>query len=282
MRHAAAGMAIGMQARIIHGCFVNNPGWERWIVGAMTISWLAFACVFGGALLGMFIRTVVPEHHLGPDSKDIVRLGMGLIATMAALLLGLLVSTTKGSYDTQKAELTDMSAKIIVLDRLLAHYGSETREARDLLRRVVVRALNQTWPEQSSRSAQPEPTTARAEAVYDSIQALAPQNDAQRSLQAQALGVITGLDQLRWLMFEQSSSSISMPFLVVVVFWLTIIFVSFGLYGPPNATVIVTLLLCALSVSGALFLILELDQPFDGMIQIPSAPLRNALAHLGQ
>ena len=73
-----------------------------------------------------------------------------------------------------------------------------------------------------------------------------------------------------------------MPFLVVLVFWLTILFISFGLFAPPNATVIATLFVCALSVSGAIFLILELDQPFEGLIRISSAPLRNALAHLGQ
>ncbi len=251
-------------------------------MGAMIISWIVFACVFGGALLGMLIRTFVPEHHLSPESKDIVKLGMGLIATMAALLLGLLVSSTKGSYDTQKSELTAMSAKIIVLDRLLAHYGPETKEARDLLRRAVVSVLNQTWPENSSRPAQSEPPAAWTQALHDKIQALGPQNEAQRSLRAQALSLIIDLGQMRWLMFEQSGSSISMVFLVVVVFWLTIIFVSFGLYGRPNATVIVTLFLCALSVSGALFLILELDQPFDGLVQIPSAPLRDALARLGK
>jgi hypothetical protein len=230
----------------------------------------------------MFIRTVVPAHHLSPESKDVVKLGMGLIATMAALLLGLLVASTKGSYDTQRSELTEMSSKIIVLDRLMAHYGPETKEARDLLRRAVLSVLNRKWPESSSRPAHSEPTTAWAETLYDKTQALAPQNDAQRSLKAQALSIITGLGQLRWLMFEQSGSSISMAFLVVVVFWLTIIFVSFGLYGPPNATVVVTMLLCALSVSGALFLILELDQPFEGVMQIPSAPLRDALARLGK
>lgn len=152
---------------------------------------------------------------------------------------------------------------------------------RDLLRRSGVRMLNQTWPENSSRPVQLEPTAAWTEALYDNIQALVPQNDAQRSLQAQALSLIIDLGQMRWLMFEQSGSSLPMPFLVVV-FWRTILFVRFGLYGPTNATVIVTLLLCALSVSGALFLILELDQPFDGVIQIPSAPLRDALVRLGK
>jgi hypothetical protein len=251
-------------------------------MSSMTISGIVFTCVFGGALLGMFLRATLPERHLSPDSKNIVNLGMGLIATMAAVVLGLLIASAQGSYGTQLSELTQLSANIILLDRVLAHYGPETKEVRDLLRRAVVRVLAQRWPGDGSGPEQLEPTAAGAEALYDKIQALAPQNDAQRSLQTQAFSLAVNLAQTRWLMFEQKGSSIPMPFLVVLVFWLAIIFISFGLYAPPNATVIVTLLVCAFSLAGALFLILELDQPFEGWIQIPSAPLRNALAHLGQ
>jgi hypothetical protein len=251
-------------------------------MSSMAISGIVFACVFGGALLGMFLRAVLPEHHLSTDSKNLINLGMGLIATMAAVVLGLLIAAAQGSYGTQLSELTQLSANIVLLDRVLALYGPETKEARDLLRRAVVRVLDQTWPEDSSQPGQLEPTAAGGEALYDKIQALAPQNDAQRSLQTQALSLSTNLAQTRWLMFEQKGSSIPMPFLVVLVFWLAIIFISFGLYAPPNTTVIVTLLVCALSLAGALFLILELDQPFEGWIQIPSAPLRDALTHLGQ
>jgi hypothetical protein len=91
-----------------------------------------------------------------------------------------------------------------------------------------------------------------------------------------------GVGQARWLLFEQQGSSLSMPFLVVVVFWLTIIFVSFGAFAPSNATVVATLFVCALSVSGSIFLVLEMDRPFTGLIQISDAPLRHALAQLGR
>lgn len=251
-------------------------------MSSLAISLTVFACVFGGVLLGMFLRAALPEHHLNPDSKDVVKLGMGLIATMAALVLGLLVASAKNSYDTQRSGLTKMSANIMLLDRVLTHYGPETKEARDLLRRAVVRVLDQMWPEDGSRPAQLQPTAAGAEPLYDEIQALAPQNEAQRSIQAKALSISTDLAQTRWLMFGQQGSSIPMPFLVVLVFWLTILFASFGLSAPLNTTVLATLFVCALSVAGAIFLILELDQPFEGVVQVPSAPLRNALAHLGQ
>jgi membrane-bound ClpP family serine protease len=225
---------------------------------------------------------MLPENHLNPETKDAVKVGMGLVATMAALVLGLLVASTKGAYDTQKNEVTQMAAKIVFLDRVLANYGSETAETRDLLRRSVGSAINRMWPDRKiSQPAQLDPSATSGEAFFNSIQQLSPQNDAQRSLKSQAVQVTTDVGQMRWLLFEQTESSISLPMLIVLIAWLAIIFVSVGLFAPPNATVIVALMLSALSVAGAIFLILELDMPFDGVIQISSAPMRNALNHLG-
>ena len=248
----------------------------------IAIRLIVFACVFGGALFGMFLRGVLPEHQLSADSKDTVRMGMGLIGTLTALVLGLLIASAKNFYDTQSNELTEMSAKIVLLDRVLAHYGSETKEIRDLLRGAVARTLDLLWPKEPGQHPQMEPTAAGAEILYDKIQELSPKNDTQRSLQAQALNMGIDLGKMRWMMFEQAGSFISVPLLVVLVFWLAIIFSSFGLFAPRNATALATLFLCALSVSGAIFLILEMYSPFNGLMQISSAPLRNALVHLGQ
>ena len=258
------------------------PTLEGRILSALATSAIVAACIFAGALLGFGLRALLPEHHLSAESKDQVKLGAGLIGTMAALVLGLMVASAKSAYDTQKQEVVEMSAKIAFLDRILHHYGSGTEEIREVLRRGVARAFERTWAEKSSRREESEPMEGiGAWGLYDRVQALAPQDDAQRALKAQALDLVVDLGRTRWLMFEQEeSSSISVPFLVVVVFWLTIIFVSFGLFAPANATVVVTLLLSALSVSGAIFLILELDRPFDGLVQISSAPLESALAHL--
>ncbi len=251
-------------------------------MSSMVLSSIVFACVFGGALFGMCLRAVLPEHHLSADSKDVVKMGMGLIATMTALVLGLLIASTKNSYDTQNSEVEHMSANILLLDRLLAHYGPETNEARDLLRRTVALGIDRVWPEKGSPNLDIPERRTGTKNFFEEIQELSPRDDTQRALQARALQISTDLSQTRFLLFEQTGSSIPMPFLVVLVFWLTILFTSFGLFAPPNPTVIATLLVCALSVSGALFLILELDQPFEGVIQISSATVRNALAHLGQ
>jgi hypothetical protein len=250
-------------------------------VSSITISILVFGCVFGGALIGLALRTLLPEHHLASDSRDVVKLGIGLIGTMAALVLGLLVSSAKGSYDTQRSELTQMSANLILLDRLLVHYGPEADGARKLLRQVALNTLHQLWPEEKVADAEP-PTGNVGDAYFDKIQELAPRNDAERALQAQAESMSINLGQLRWLLFEQSGSAISMPMLVVLVFWLAIIFAGFGALAPRNSTVVVTLFLCAIAVSGAIFLILELDHPFQGLIKLSSAPVRIAISHLGQ
>jgi hypothetical protein len=254
---------------------------ERFIMNSTTVSLIVFACVFGGALLGILLHAVLPQHHLAADSKDIVKLGMGLVGTMAALVLGLLVASAKGSYDAQSAELTQLSASIALLDRGLALYGPETKEERALLRGTVMRILDQMWSKDGSSSS-PTAAPSGGEILYEKIQGLSPKNDTQRSLQGHALSIAVDIGKTRWLMYAQQATSVSMPLLVVLVVWLTAIFISFGLFAPFNATVVSSLLVSALSVSGAIFLILEMYAPYSGLIQISSAPLRATLAHLGQ
>src|SRR5215470_139896 len=136
-------------------------------MSSITISLIVLACVFGGALLGLLLRTVLPQHHLSSETKDIVKLGMGLVGTMAALVLGLLVASAKGNYDAQSTEVTQLSANIALLDRVLAMYGPETKEARAVLRVAVTRAIDQMWPKGDTPQA--VPTAAGGEILYDNI-----------------------------------------------------------------------------------------------------------------
>ena len=250
-------------------------------MSSIVISLITFALVFGGALIGIALRSILPPNNLTADSRDVVKLGMGMVATMAALVLGLLIASTKSSFDMQNTELTEMSSKVVLLDRILAHYGPEAKEARDELRSSVVRALNMVSSKDSATSSQIE-SSGNSEALYDKIQNLSPKDDVQRSIQAQASSTLLALGQTRWLMAEQRVNSVSSPLLIVLLFWLTIIFTSFGLFAPRNATVVVSLLVSALSVSGAVFLILEMYSPYAGLIHVSSAPLRTALAHLSK
>lgn len=243
---------------------------------------VVFGCVFGAGYLATRLRLAMPDHHLSADTKDTVKLSMGLVATMTALVLGLLVASAKGNYDAERSAVISMSAKFVVLDRILAHYGAEAKPSRDLLHQSVVNLIDHLWPGSKSQPAQLDPLRSSGEALYDSMQSLVPLDDSQRLLKSQALGIAVDLGQMRWLMFEQSGSSISGPLLTVVVCWLAILFFSFGLFAPRNGTARIALLVAALSVSSAIFLILELDQPFDGLIHISGSPMQAALDHLGK
>jgi hypothetical protein len=192
------------------------------------------------------------------------------------------VAAAKGAYDAQSAELTQISANIGALDRVLANYGPETQEIRDVLAGAAARIFDQLWSEDGNSAPPTVPVSAAGEILYHKIQALSPQNNTQRALQTQALSIVMDTGRTRWLMYTQATTSVSIPLLVVLVLWLSVIFISFGLFAPFNLTVVASLFVSALSVSGAIFLILEMYTPYTGVIQISTAPLRAALAHLGQ
>jgi hypothetical protein len=254
-------------------------------VSSLAVSGIIFACVFGGTVVGMILRAILPEQHLSSEAKDVVKLGMGLLGTMTALVLGLLIASAKSSFDTQRNGISQLAANVIMLDRVLAHYGPESKEVRDLLHDSVGDLIERTWPEGNAHPKSAEGksgTEGRYEVLYDKIQELTPKNDAQRTIQAQGLKTAVDTAQMRWNLFAQKGHSIPVPFLVVMVSWLTLLFASFSLFAPPNPTVVVTLLICALAVSSAIFLILELDQPFAGIIHISGEPLRAALALIGR
>jgi hypothetical protein len=253
-------------------------------MSSLAIASIVFICVFGSALLGLFLRAALPKHHLSEDSTGVVKLGTGLIATLAALVLGLLIASAKTSFDRVKDEVTQAAAMVAQLDRTLAQYGPETKEARDLLRGAVASAIELLFSGEGSGLAKLDAPQrlARMEQIQAKLRELAPRNEAQHSLQSRALELINDLAQMRWLLIAQGEGAIPTPFLVVLVFWLAIIFGGFGLLSTKNATVVVMLVVCALSVSGAIFLIEEMDRPLEGLMKISSAPLRNALAHLGQ
>ena len=235
----------------------------------------------GGIALGALLRTTLPQHHLSKESQDIVRLGAGLIATIAALVLGLLIAAAKGSFDTQSGQIRQVTADIILLDALLEQYGPEALPIRGEMRSVIGPFADRLWHEKAATATAPFAMNAKAEGVYIAIQALSPRNDLQRSLQARAAQISTDLAQTRLLLFVESDSAIPAPFIAILAFWLVIIFASFSLFAALNVTVFSFLGLFALSASGAIFLILELSQPFTGLLMIPSTPLRNALAPLG-
>jgi hypothetical protein len=253
-------------------------------MSSLTIGLISAGCIFGGALLGLLLQGLLPEHHLRDTSKDTVKVVAGTIATLSALVLGLLVGSAKSSFDATNTAIIQNGAKVILLDRALAAYGPETKDAREQLRRAVAAGIEIFWPEeQNAGSGMAGFEKANAmEVLQGRLRQLTPTTDAQRKLQSQAEQITGDMLQARWLLIEQAQSVLPITFLVVLLFWLAMLHLSFGLFAPRNWTVISVLLISALSVSGAIFIILEMNHPLDGMIKVSSAPMRKALEHLGQ
>jgi hypothetical protein len=251
-------------------------------VTPIAISLLTFVLTLVGMSLGIFMQRVLPEGHLSSDSKEVVKLSMGVVATLAALVLGLLVASAKSSYDARESEINQITASVILLDNLLAKYGEGAEAARASLRQAVPAVVNRIWREAQSVKLQATPfhATAEGEAFYQQVQDLHPTNDLQRGLQTRIIQVTNDLMQARFLLFSHLGSSIPLLFLAVLLLWLIILFAGFALMASANATTLASLVICALSVSGAIFLILELNEPFSGLITIRSEPLRNALPPL--
>jgi len=246
----------------------------------LAIGIVVFACSFGGALIGMMLRSVLPEHHLSEESKDVVKLVSALIATLAALVLGLLIASAKSSFDAVNEGLRQSAAKIVLIDRTLAQFGPEARELRETLRRGYAVRIEQLFSERSSLNS--AEVTRTMEDFQRSLRALSPQNEVQRSLQTRALDLSYAIAEERWLAIEHQENSIPGAFIVVLVFWLAAMFASFGLFAPRNGIVLVAFVLGALSLAGAVFLVEELNDPFGGVIAVSRAPMDNSIPQLGR
>jgi hypothetical protein len=252
-------------------------------VSAAEIGALVFAFTFGGATAALWLSAALPAHHLSEASRDTVKIGIGLVATMTALVLGLVTASAKSSFDTLDTQVKHSAANVLALDRVLARYGPESREIREALRDALGQGLEAAWPRDPRPARLDAPEVVQSvERVFGRIRALSPDNDEQRWLKSRAIDLSETLMQGRWVALSSIGSSVPVPFLAMLVFWLTITFTSFGLFAPRNATVVATFFVCALSVAGAIFLILEMDGPFDGLIRISPEPLRFAVARIGR
>jgi hypothetical protein len=251
---------------------------------AITLASITFVCAFGGALVGGYIRSLLPPPHLSKESQDVMRLGMGLVATMTALLLGLVTASARSSFDTQDAAIRISAANILTLDRLLARYGPETTPIREGLKKGLAFRIEMTWPADGASNAdlQPSQSTSAIEEIENRILQLTPATETQRWFKSEALKLSEEVTKTRWRVLGSMGGSVPVVFLAVVVLWLTVTFTSFGLYTQANASIVAVLFVAAFSVAAAVFLIMELDGPFDGVIKVSSEPLRYALSELGR
>jgi hypothetical protein len=247
-------------------------------------AFVVLASVLGSGLVGLSLRSVIPEQHLHEESLGMVRLCAGVLATLTALVLGLLVASAKSNYDRVNDEVTQAATAIMLLDRTLAQFGPQTDEARGLLRAAVATAASTVFSKQGRGVADLDDPQRLAvgEKLEAQIRTLPAENEVQRTLQAHALELSNEVAKMRLLTITQAQGSIPAMFLVVLVLWLAIMFAGFGLVSARNPTVIVTLFLCAVSLAGAVFMIEELNRPLDGLMRISSAPIHYALEHIGK
>ena len=251
---------------------------------SLILGLISAGCIFGGVLLGLLLRGLVPDQHLQEESKDTIKLGAGMVATVSALVLGLLVASAKNNFDMTQEEITQRAAKIIFLDRLLSDYGPETQATREQLRRTVADTIEILWPQKKNgTSGLTEYERMNGMQITQmTLLKLTPTTDAQRRLYDTAQHLLTDLRQSRWVLIQRAQRVIPLPFLVVLLFWLTMLHISFGLFAPRNATVITVLFVSALSVSGAIFIVLDMTHPLQGVITVSGDPMRKALELLGQ
>jgi hypothetical protein len=247
---------------------------------SLQVTLTAFACVFAGAVVGMGIAARLPERLICAETKDVIRAASGMLSLLSALVLGLLISSTKSAFDIKNREVQEFAANLSLLDREMRDYGPETATARPQLRDATATKLQLMWPA-------PDTTppvlfdsrlAGKFEAIEDELLGLVPKDAIQKWHQSRALQICTDLDRQRWLLGAQGGSSIQTPFYHVLLFWLIVLFLAYGLYARRNLTTLLALSVCAASIAVAIGLIFEMDTPFGGLIVVPQEPMIHALA----
>lgn len=253
-------------------------------MGALGTGGIVLLCVFGAAWVGMVLRDRLPDHHLSSDSKDAVRLATAVVGTLSALAIAFLIASAKGSFDDAEEELRTSAARLILLDRVMAHYGPELDDTRKLMRDLLDKRLRHSWTtgEVTQLSEDTGDKYPGIEPVQERLRSLSPKTEAQRLLQTRALDVSGEIAEVHWMMLESGTEGLPVPFLTILAFWLAVLFFSFGLLAPRNGTVIITLFVCSLSVASAVYLIIDMSHPYLGLIYVSDQPLRAALIQLGR
>jgi hypothetical protein len=252
-------------------------------VNSVSISAIIITILFGSAMVTMLAARLLPDHHLSPETKSVVSVSVAVVGTLAALVVGLLISTANSSFAAKGQEIADISADVISLDRLMRRYGPEAEDGRVLLRHYTAAKLRDLFPENSDQAPDIEniATVTMLEEVQNKILTFIPANDTQRWLQAQSLRLTAAIMAARWQLAQENASTPRL-LLLLVLLWFVIIFASFGLFAPRNITAIVAILLCSLGVGSAIRIITELQEPFGGLIRVSSTPLTYALGVIGR
>lgn len=243
----------------------------------LIIGCIVFLILLVGAFVGWKVRQCLPAQHLTDDTKSLVSVSMAVVATVSALVLGLLISNANTSFRTLGGDVTTLSAQILRLDNILRRYGPDTYPARETLRQYAKQKTVDLFPDEGADVRLDNPSTyALLQRLEDSMLELKPSNPRDQWWLDQAMTLAGKIGDTRWLLVQQLGQGTPKAFLALLVFWLTLLFASFGLFAPRNFISGATLMLCALAVAGAVGMILELEKGFVGLVHISPQPMRQA------
>src|SRR3954468_3674692 len=248
----------------------------------LVIGLISFAAIFGGVLTGLFARRHLPAHHLSSETQSAVTVSVAVIGTLAALVLGLMISAANTSFSMRSEAVRQLSLQVIRMERNLRRYGPEADDARAKLRAWAIVKTSQLFPDKGQTPPSSQTTIEMLESVQDALLTLKPKDERQNYLRTLCVNLSSNLIQARWELEQRIGHSIPVPFLVLLIFWLALVFASFGLFAPANPTAILALMLCCVAAAGGIVLIEDLDNPTSGLITIPSEPMRKALVEVTQ
>jgi hypothetical protein len=242
----------------------------------------AFAVIFCGGLLGLLFGRLLPQEHRSDATQRVVQTATGTVSLLSALVLGLLVSTAKNKFDTSNQQVEQFAANLMLLTRELVNYGPEADDTKALLRKYTVAKIAETWPGGPGPKPEPDdpPAWKLLESLQQSLTELAPKTASQRAEAATASETAAALAKTTWLQAAEESQHVPQPFVLVMIVWLFVLFVSFGLFAPRNALVVIALLVGALSLAGAVVLVVDMDSPFEGVIVVSADPMQEAFAKM--
>jgi hypothetical protein len=241
---------------------------------------IVFIFCFGGALLGLYLHPKVPRSHMTVEAQEAVRLSTGMIATLASVVLGLLITNVKSGFDSISQDVERFGTSLILLDQTLRQLGPPADAARQALREYTKRAIQDVWPDDSAQPIKVENADSYEvlRRVGNQVLNFDPADRLQRILIAEAVQRYQNVNTLRWRLIEESGTTVSVPLLAMLIFWMAISFAGFGFNAPRNALVLGAMATCALSIAFALFMTVEMDGAFTGLVKVSAAPLRTALA----
>lgn len=254
---------------------------------------IALVLLCASAAAGFYIRPRLPHAHRSSEVADVVRLISSMLVTFAVLVLGLLTSNVKAAFDAADHDRGQYAAELTQLDQCLRNYGPAADPMRGELRTYVAAVIASTWPSEAPPSVAAPPGAASLSGIGESqrlgtilneidlgIRRLPATDGFHATLQADCGQLFRDVTKRRWTLIGEARGSVSRPFYAIMVFWLMVVFAGIGLFAPRNATSVVAIALGAMSLTSALFVILDLDVPYGGLFEIPSTSMRSALDHM--